>query len=76
MKIHARWKANGQSGGDENRDAQVAQCPGDVSAGDIENWLIERIAPRLRLPQPQVGVTTPFLEYGMGSVDAVEIAAS
>ncbi len=46
-----------------------------MTAGEIEDWLIERIAARLRLPPAQVRVTTPFLEFGMGSLDAVEIAA-
>lgn len=47
-----------------------------VSAGEIESWLIERITARLNLQQAAVQVTTPFLELGMGSLDAVEIATS
>ena len=37
--------------------------------------MIERIAARLKVPPAQVRVSTPFLEFGMGSVDAVEMAA-
>ena len=46
-----------------------------VTAAEIENWLIQRIAARLRLSPAEVRVTTPFLDFGMGSIDAVEIAA-
>ncbi len=48
---------------------------GRRSAAEIESWLIERITARLRLAPGDVKVTTPFLELGMGSLDAVEIAA-
>jgi acyl-CoA synthetase (AMP-forming)/AMP-acid ligase II/acyl carrier protein len=46
-----------------------------LTASEIEGWLAGRIATRLHLPLEQLNVTTPFLEFGMGSVDAVEIAA-
>ena len=49
--------------------------PRQASAEEIESWLIERITARLRLAPGDVQVTTPFLELGMGSLDAVEIAA-
>ena len=37
--------------------------------------MTERVAMRMRLAPAQVQVTTPFLEFGMSSLDAVEIAA-
>ena len=48
---------------------------GPQPPAEIEAWLVREIAARLRLPQAEVRVTTPFLEFGMGSLDAVEIAA-
>ena len=59
------------------RETAVARSPPAHAAtrAEIESWLIERIAARLRLPAAQLHVTTPFIEFGMGSVDAVEIAA-
>ena len=47
-----------------------------MPAAEIESWLIERITARLPLAPGEVKVTTPFLELGMGSLDAVEIAAA
>ena len=38
--------------------------------------MIERITARLRLAAGDVKITTPFLELGMGSLDAVDIAAA
>ena len=72
MKILAQWQANDQPELDE---AVTATSPRSVTAVEVENWLRERIAARLQLPVGQVGATTPFLEFGMGSVDAVEITA-
>ena len=72
MKILAQWQANDQPGLDE---AVTATSPRSVTAAEVENWLRERIAARLQLPVGQVGATTPFLDFGMGSVDAVEITA-
>jgi len=46
-----------------------------VTAAEIEDWLIERIAGRLRVPRDQIRKTTPFLEFGIGSLAAVQIAA-
>ncbi len=60
---------------DETREAAAGPRADAVDRAEIEDWLIERIAARLRLPPAQVRVTTPFIEFGMGSVDAVEIAA-
>jgi acyl-CoA synthetase (AMP-forming)/AMP-acid ligase II/acyl carrier protein len=75
LSVIAQWKANGEAAADENGDIAIAPRTQAVTRAEIENWLIERIAVRLRLPAAQVHVTTPFMEFGMGSVDAVEIAA-
>ncbi len=72
--VIAEWKAH-QEADDAAWDGQAAVRPQTVTARQAERWLIDRIAARLRLPPAQVHVTTPFLEFGMGSVDAVEIAA-
>ncbi len=74
LPVIAQWKANGERRG-ERQQCRIAPRVRSVTRAEIENWLIERIAVRLRLPAGQVHVTTPFIEFGMGSVDAVEIAA-
>jgi len=75
FSIVAHWKANGEALGDLVGGDQQVPCPLNISAEQAEGWLIQRIATRLGLPMSQVRGTTPFLEFGMGSVDAVEIAA-
>jgi acyl-CoA synthetase (AMP-forming)/AMP-acid ligase II/acyl carrier protein len=70
----AYWKANGETAAEGNGGSVIAPRAHSVTRAEIENWLIERIAARLRLPMAQVQVTMPFIEFGMGSVDAVEIA--
>ena len=45
-----------------------------VSAEEAEAWLIEQVAMRTGLSPELVHVATPFLEFGLGSVDAVQIA--
>jgi len=46
-----------------------------VNASEVQSWLRQRIAARLRLPPEHICLTTPFLEFGLGSLDAVELAA-
>ena len=75
LEVIAAWKAPADES--ENKAADTsAGPPRQVSAAEIESWLIERITARLRLGPGDVKVTTPFLELGMGSLDAVEVAAS
>jgi len=77
MKIVAEWKADLEDPEEleeENGDGRVSQGPRRVTASDLEAWLTERIAARLRLPRSHVHVTTPFVEFGMSSMDAVGIA--
>jgi acyl-CoA synthetase (AMP-forming)/AMP-acid ligase II/acyl carrier protein len=75
LQVVAHWQANLESAADGGEDGRTAARPEIVTAEDIEEWLIERIAARLRMPSAQVHTTTAFLDFGMSSVDAVEIAA-
>jgi len=75
IKAVAQWKADDALAEDAAAEIEPAERPESLTAADIENWLIDRIATRLGLTSAQIHVTTPFLEFGMGSVDAVEIAA-
>jgi acyl-CoA synthetase (AMP-forming)/AMP-acid ligase II/acyl carrier protein len=45
------------------------------TVGEIEAWLVARIASQLGAPASQISVTTPFTDMGMGSLDAMEVAA-
>ena len=74
LEVVAQWHANVELE-DEARNARSAPCPRLVAAGEAEEWLIQRIAARLGLPPAHVHLKTPFVELGIGSVDAVEIAA-
>ncbi len=74
LEVVAQRKADLEAMDDEPREA-LGAGPRPVSAAEIEGWLIEWIAARLKVPPAQVRVSTPFLEFGMGSVDAVEMAA-
>jgi acyl carrier protein len=75
LRIVARWQADPTELDDEGPDTPAEPCPRTVTANEVESWLAERVAARLRLPQAQVHATTPFLDFGMASIDAVEIAA-
>ena len=70
----ARWQVNGETA--DRGLAEISQSPVErrVSADEAETWLIEQISARTGLAPAQVHVTTPFLEFGLGSMDAVEIA--
>jgi len=76
LEILAAWKAPAGDPENEFADAPSDGAPGHRPVAEIESWLIERISARLRLSPGVVQVTTPFLEMGMGSLDAVEIAAA
>jgi acyl carrier protein len=71
----AVWEADSEDFAPDNGDAAAAPNPLTVSAAEIEAWLSDAIAARLRIPREAVRITTPFLDLGMGSMDAVEIAA-
>jgi acyl-CoA synthetase (AMP-forming)/AMP-acid ligase II/acyl carrier protein len=76
LEILAAWTAPRDEAGHEFSDGPELPAPDNISAAEIETWLIQRITARLRLAAGDVKVTTPFTELGMGSLDAVEIAAA
>jgi len=75
LTVVAEWRANSEISASQTWEADGGAGHRLVEAPEAERWLIRRIAERLGLQPAQVEVTTPFLEFGMGSVDAVEIAA-
>jgi acyl carrier protein len=74
LQIVARWQVTDDLPGDEVAATEALPSPRIVSAEEIEDWLIRRIASVLRLPEQQIQVGTPFLEFGMSSLDAVQMA--
>ena len=74
LEVIAQWKADVETLGDEPREAPPTAPARSVPAAEIEGWLIEWIAARLKAPPSQVPISTPFVEFGMSSVDAVEMA--
>lgn len=74
LEIIAQWKADIGTIEDESQESPVAPLR-SVPAAEIEGWLIEWIAARLKVPPGQVRISTPFLEFGLGSLDAVEMVA-
>jgi acyl-CoA synthetase (AMP-forming)/AMP-acid ligase II/acyl carrier protein len=76
LEILAAWQVPADEPEVEPADAPAEVAPRQASAAEIESWLIQRITARLRLAPGDVKVTTPFLELGMGSLDAVEIVAA
>ncbi|MGO8747212.1 MAG: AMP-binding protein [Thermoguttaceae bacterium] len=75
MQIIAEWRADQEHKENATEQAPSPRIPLTVTASEVEAWMTERIAMRMRLAPAQVQVTTPFLEFGMSSLDAVEIAA-
>ena len=45
-------------------------------AGSVGDWLVQRIATRLRIAPSAVDLDRPFVEFGLGSVEAVELCAA
>lgn len=45
-------------------------------AGSVAEWLVQRIAARLRTAPASVDLDRPFVEFGLGSVEAVEMSAA
>ena len=75
LEFHAKWIAETEDG---NLRPLVAPRPESVrqpTAKEIEFWLIQRIAARMGVSASQIQVSKPFAELGMGSLDAVEVAA-
>jgi acyl carrier protein len=44
------------------------------TSSEIRNWLQQRISAQLHVPKDQVRGSIPFLELGMSSLDAMEVA--
>lgn len=72
IEVFAEWRA--PSNEETPPDCCFVVHPRAVTVQEVETWLTRRIAARLRLDPSQVAATTPFIEFGMGSLDAVEIA--
>jgi len=75
LAVVANWKAQRDAIPLTEDDTPAPIAARDVSTAEIEVWLTQRIASRLHLPAVEVRPTTPFLEFGMGSLDAVELAS-
>jgi acyl carrier protein len=74
LKVIAHWESDLGTIKDEPRESPVAR-PRTLTAPEIEGWLIEWIAARLKIPPARVRISTPFLEFGLSSLDAVEMVA-
>jgi acyl-CoA synthetase (AMP-forming)/AMP-acid ligase II/acyl carrier protein len=75
MEILAEWRATPEGSEEEPTEGHFVLHPRTVTAKEVEAWLTRRLATRLRLKPSQVQAATPFIEFGMSSLDAVEIAA-
>ena len=75
LDVHARWTAEIKNGHPHPLVSEHRGAVHTPTAKEIEDWLVQRIAARLSLPTSQIQVNKPFLEMGMGSLDAMEIAA-
>ena len=74
MDAHGQWIASLQSSstlGIELGRVNGARVP---EVRDVREWLVRRIAAQLGLPVARIHTSTPFLELGMGSLDAMEVA--
>lgn len=75
LRTIATWSAATETEDNPALDSQDAPPAGPRSRQEIEQWMIATIANRVDLPQSRVQVSTPFLEFGIGSLDTVQIAA-
>jgi len=75
LECRARWTAEIMNGHSHPLIAERRGAVHAPTAKEIESWLVQRIAARLALPTSRIEVSKPFLEMGMGSLDAVEVAA-
>jgi len=75
LENHACWTAEIRNGRRHPRAVGSPESAGRPTAREIETWLVRRISSQLGVPTCQVDVTTAFLELGMGSLDAMEVAA-
>jgi acyl carrier protein len=74
IEVFAEWRSRPEQVEEVSADCRYVLHPRTVTAREVETWLTRRIAARLRLEPSRVEATTPFIEFGMSSLDAVEIA--
>ena len=74
LEVHAKWVAGLHDKKSPPLVPQRLQSVGQPTAKEIESWLKQRIAAQMRVPALEVQVNKPFMELGMGSLDAVEVA--
>ncbi len=74
IEVLAEWRATSDESESEPPDCRIVVHPRAATVQEVEAWLTKRIAARLRVDPARIEVTTPFVEFGMGSLDAVEIA--
>lgn len=74
LALVAQWTACPRGTDERLGGAPVRPCR-RVSAEEIESWLTRWIAARSGLPPAQIRAATPFADFGLGSLDAVQIAA-
>jgi acyl-CoA synthetase (AMP-forming)/AMP-acid ligase II/acyl carrier protein len=75
LKARAEWEDETTSVRSDADGDDGARAPKAVTADQIEHWLVERIGTRCRMPRNEVHVNKPFADFGMTSLDAVEISA-
>ncbi len=75
ISLFANWQASGETTDASPAELVAGTVQRVVSEEEAQAWLIDRIAARIGMPQEQIQVATPFLDFGLGSLDAVEIAA-
>jgi len=74
LEVLAEWRNDPEEIEEDTTECRFVLHPRVVSEREVESWLTRRIAARLRLDPSRVQATTPFIEFGMSSLDAVEVA--
>ena len=57
-----------------SRDGEVDLLTNSQRAQVIEDWLVSRLAQILRVDRDEIDVHEPFVNYGLGSYQGVELA--
>ena len=73
VELVAVWRAERGGGAEQNAFDDHTGAARTFTARETEEWLVLEIAGRLDLSPSEVEVSTPFLEFGMSSLDAVEL---
>ncbi len=78
LTILAAWTNQSQIDSGQEHPSPISKRPkcDAPTCQEIESWLVTRIAKRLHMAPGKVSVVTPFEEFGMSSIDAVEITAA